>query len=146
MFDSFYSWCGSDAYYRIIKSAVSLNFGHLSSNADIVNNHGFSQSNKLICFDEWVENSDLSVTPSLAELLVMSALITLLVGAFLFLALPETHHVALTDVEDVYDVSEYDLYFGCCPHGKGAGYLGTQIITSLMKSHEYNILFCHSST
>jgi hypothetical protein len=118
IFDYSYAWCGGDAYYSITRSAVSIHFGGTdAANSD-------SSHHKLVCFDEWIDTSDLSVIPSLAELMVMCALVSLIVGAFLFLALPETHHVSLADVEDVYDVSEYDLYFGCCPHGKGAGYLG----------------------
>lgn len=116
MLDAFYAWCGGGSYFRIVKSAFQISTSSLNS------------ANNLVCFDEWIDDSDLSIMPSLAELLVISAILSIAAGAFLFLALPETHHVSLTDVEDLYDVSEYDLYFGCCPHGKGAGYLGTALI------------------
>ncbi len=129
----FYNWLGNGYYFRKIKSAI---MGiDVASSQDRHGNHGLDRGslnsnsidNTKWCFDEWVDMTNTSYVPSLSEILVLSAIATIALGIFLFVALPETQHVSLDDMEDLYDVSEYDLSFGCCPHGKGAGYLGMLI-------------------
>jgi hypothetical protein len=35
----------------------------------------------------------------------------------------------LGDIEDLYEVNEYDVCLGCCPHGRGSGFIGLRSIS-----------------
>ena len=96
-----------------------------------------------VCIDEWVRNVG-HLSPS--TLLFIAALFLILMTIYFFLSLPETggkyaesiflkgcsnvvvetssSGVLLTEMNDLFDVNDFDVCFGCCPHGRVSGFLG----------------------